>query len=175
MSEQVVPFQLIEPLPWFALRVRSNFEKKSAESLRHQGFEQFLPTYRRRSHRLDRVIWVEQPLFSGYVFCRFDPNNWLPVLQTPGVVQAVSFGGRPAPVEQGEIESIMRLVHSGLPLFPQLFLHVGQKVLIRRGPLAGVEGILEQVGKNYRIGVSINLLQRSVYTDIDADWVVGVA
>jgi transcription antitermination factor NusG len=160
--------------PWYALRVRSNFERKSAELLHQKGLEEFLPSYRRRSRWSDRTKWVERPLFPGYLFCRFDPQNWLPVLQTPGVVHAVGFGGKPVPVEEAEIESLRTLVRSSVPLFPQAFLRVGQKVRIKTGPLAGVEGILEQFEKNCRITVSISLLQRSVSAEIDAEWVAGI-
>jgi transcription antitermination factor NusG len=162
-----------QDLPWFALRVRSNFEQKSAALLRQRGYEEFSPTYRRRSYWSDRIKWVDRPLFPGYVFCRFSQRNWLPVLQTPGIVQAVSFGGKPAPVDHAEIESLRILVRSPLPLFPRAFLHVGQKVRIRRGPLAGLEGVIEEFGKNCRIVVSVTLLQRSVSAEVDAEWLEG--
>jgi len=160
--------------PWYALRVRSNFEQKSGELLRQRGFEEFSPTYRRRSYWSARVKWVDRPLFPGYVFCRFDAQNWLPVLQTPGVVQAISFGGKPVPVDDGEIASLRILVCSSVPLFPRAFLHVGQKVRIKRGPLAGLEGIVEEFGKNCRIVVSVTLLQRSVSAEVDAEWLTGI-
>jgi transcription antitermination factor NusG len=160
--------------PWFAVRVRSNFERKSADLLRERGLEEFLPTYRRRNQWSDRKKLIDRPLFPGYLFCRFDPQNWLPVLQTPGVVHVVSLAGKPIPVEESEVESLRTLVRSSVPLFPQAFLRVGQKVLIRNGPLAGVEGIVEQFEKNCRITVSISLLQRSVSAEIEAEWVAGV-
>ena len=160
--------------PWFAVQVRSNFEKKSSEFLRLRGFEQFSPTYRCRSYWTDRTKWVDRPLFPGYIFCRFDPTSWLPVLQAPGVVRPVSFAGKPVPVEESEIVSLRVLVNSPLPLFPRAFLHVGQRIRIKFGPLTGLEGILEELGKNCRIVVSVTLLQRSVSAEIDAEWVTAL-
>lgn len=160
-----------EPLKWYALRVRSNFERKAAQSLEHRGLEPFLPSYKLRSYWSDRVRWVERPLFPGYVFCRFSMSNWLPVMQSPGVVDAVSFGGVPVPVENSEIEALLALVRSPVPLFPRAFLTVGQRVVIKRGPLAGLEGILERFEKECRIVVSVSLLQRSVSAVVDAEWV----
>lgn len=160
--------------PWFALRTRSNFEKKSATVLEGKGFEQFLPTYKMRSYWSDRVKWVDRPLFPGYVFCRFDPGNWLPVLQTPGVIDIVRLGSEPAAVEEGEIASLRSLLKTSTGLYPHMFLHAGQKVLIKHGPLAGVEGVVESLGKGYRIVVTISLLQRSVAAEVEADWVVSV-
>ena len=62
-------------------------------------------------------------------------------------------------------------MQSGLLVMPWPFLQVGQVVLIERGPLAGVEGILENVKAKCRIVVSIQMLQRSVSTEIDRSWV----
>ncbi len=161
--------------PWYALRVRSNFEKKVSGSLASRGVECFLPSYKIRRIWTDRVKMVDQPLFPGYVFARFQhPRDWLMVMQTPGVVQIVGQGQQPAIVDEAEIETLRRLVNSTVPLFPRAFLKVGQKVRIEHGPLAGTEGILERFQKDYRLVVSISLLQRSVAAELDADWVKGV-
>ena len=165
----------VEPvLAWFALKVRSNFEKKSADILREKGYEEFAPSYRSRRYWSDRVKVIDQPLFPGYVFCRFDPKHFLPVLQTAGVVQVVGFGGKLTPVDDLELASLRTLINSSVPLFQRAFLQLGRKVLIKRGTLAGVEGILEEVRKGFRIVVSISLLQRSVTAEIDASWVTAV-
>jgi len=63
------------------------------------------------------------------------------------------------------------MAQSGLLVTPWPFLQVGQQVIIERGPLEGVEGILEQVKGKFRLVVSICLLQRSVSTEVDRDWV----
>ena len=157
--------------PWFALRVRANFEKKAADYLRLTGHEGFLPTYRCRTYWSDRVKWTEKVLFPGYVFTRFDANNWLPVLKTPGVIEAVNFGGKPVPLVEAEIAALRTMVNSGEPLFPRAFLHVGERVRVVRGPLTGLEGYLERFEKDCRIVVSVTLLQRSVAAQLDAEWV----
>jgi transcription antitermination factor NusG len=56
---------------------------------------------------------------------------------------------------------------------PFPFLRVGQKVRIRRGALAGVEGIIIRVKDSVRLVLSIALLQRSVVLEIDRDQVSG--
>jgi transcription antitermination factor NusG len=160
--------------PWYALRVRSNFEKKAGFLLHQRGLQEFVPSYRFRSKWSDRTKWVDKPLFPGYVFCRVNPDHWLPVLQTTGVVHAVGVAGKPIPVDDAEVESIRLLVRAEVPLFPRAFLRVGQRVLIKRGPLEGLEGIIEKFGKSCRIVVSITLLQRSVAAEIDAEWVSGI-
>ena len=85
----------------------------------------------------------------------------------------MSFGGKPVPVDDREMESLRILVRSPLPLFPRVFLQVGQKIVIKRGPLTGLEGIIEKFEKNCRIVVSVTLLQRSVFAEVDAEWLTG--
>lgn len=161
--------------PWYALRVRSNFERKAADALALRGLESFLPSYKVRRNWSDRVKWVDQPLFPGYIFARFQhPRDWLLVMQSPGIVQIVGQGTEPAIVDKAEIEALRTLVNSSVPLFPRAFLKVGQKVRIEHGPLAATEGIVEKFQKGYRLVVSITLLQRSVAAEIDADWVKGI-
>jgi transcription antitermination factor NusG len=83
----------------------------------------------------------------------------------------VGVGKVPSAIPDQEIESIRTMVRSGLLMKPWPFLEVGQRVLIERGPLAGVEGILEDVKGKFRLVVSISLLQRSVSAEIDRAWV----
>ncbi len=85
----------IEPHPWFALRVRSNYERVTVTHLRERGYEQFAPSYKIEKRWSDRTKQIDQFLFPGYLFCRFDPNDRLPILTAPGVVDVVGFGKTP--------------------------------------------------------------------------------
>jgi transcription antitermination factor NusG len=163
------------PLPWFALRIKSNFEKTSSQILQQKGYEAFLPTYRIRNRWSDRMKTIDRPLFPGYLFCRFDQQERLPILVTPGVVGVVGLGKTPIPVDQQEIEAIQALIRSGVPATPWPFVTVGQRLIIERGPLSGVEGILQEIKSSYRLIVSVNLLQRSVAAEVDASWIRPIA
>src|SRR5262252_6549816 len=77
---------------WYALYVRKRFEKVVARNLRGKGYEEFLPLYRRANRWTDRIKEIEFPLFPGYVFCRFNPFDRLPILTIPGVSAIVGFG-----------------------------------------------------------------------------------
>jgi transcription antitermination factor NusG len=153
---------------WFALQVRTRHESGVAGFLEGKGYELFLPQYTCRRRWSDRVKEVEVPLFPGYLFCRFNVHDRLPILQTPGVVQIVGFNRVPVPIEGTEIQAIQALVASGLPRQPWPFLTVGDHVRIEAGPLRGYEGLLVDFKGNHRLILSIGLLQRSVAVEIDA-------
>jgi len=159
---------------WYALYVRPHAERMVSESLRLKGYEEFVPYYRARRRWSDRVKEVEFPLFPGYVFCRFDPQKRLPILQTPGVVHIVSFGKELAPVDDEELEAIRRIVGSNRVVEPWPFLRVGQRVRLVGGSLDGLEGFLVELKKNRRLVVSVTLLQRSVAVTLDQERVEPV-
>jgi transcription antitermination factor NusG len=161
----------LRQLPWFALQVRPRSEKGVATQLEGRGYDICLPAQPLRRQWSDRIKVIEMPLFPGYVFCRLDPSNRLPVLTTPGVVQIVGFGKGPVPVEESELAAVQAIVSSGMPVQPWPFLQCGDRVRINHGPLRDVEGILLELRGSYRVIVSMNLLQRSVSVEVDSAWV----
>lgn len=155
-------------LPWFALQVRSQRENHAADHLRAKGYELFLPLYTCRKRWSDRIKKVELPLFPGYLFCRFDPYDRLPIVKTPWLLQIVGFNHIPSPVDDEEISAVRTLIASGAATQPWPFIGLGERVRIESGPLRGVVGVLTQVKRNHKLVVSITLLQRSVAVEIDS-------
>jgi len=175
-AESLSPQSVILPteevrLPWFAIRTRSNFEKIASVALEIKGLTPYLPTYRERRRWSDRVVVSDTPLFRGYVFCRFNPLNRLPVLTTTGVISIVGCGSEPAPINDAEIDAIQLILRSGLATEPCPFLREGQTVRVTRGALAGVEGILTKKKSDFRLVISVTMLQRSISVEIDREWV----
>ena len=163
-------------LPWYALRIQSRLASVASTTLRGKGYEEFLPLYRSRRRWSDRIKEIQLPLFPGYLFCRFDVGDRLmPILTTPGVVGIVGAGKTPVPVDLDEIEAVRAILRSGLAAQPWPSLAVGSKVYIERGPLAGLEGIITNTDKVYRLIVSVSLLQRSVAVEIDREWARPIA
>ena len=156
-----------EAHPWFAVRVRSNQERTAIAHLEQRGYQQFAPSFKSERRWSDRKKEIDQYLFPGYIFCRFDPSDRLAVLTAPGVVDLVGFGRTPEPIPDEEIDRVRRMVQSGLLVTPYPFLNVGQTVVIEQGPLTGLEGILVELKGQHRLVVSINLLQRSVSAEVE--------
>jgi len=158
---------------WFALAVKPRCDKAVARALDTKEFQTFLPLYKKRHRYATRYKESDLPLFPGYVFCRFNVLARLPILTTPGVIQVLGVGNTPSPVSDHEISSLQIAIKAQFSIQPFPFLRVGQKVRIRRGVLAGVEGIVIRVKDSVRLVLSIALLQRSVVLEIDRDQVSG--
>ena len=157
-----------ESLPWYALQVRTRYERVVADHLGGMGYEWFLPLTRDRKRWSDRIKEVAGPLFPGYLFCRFDVQNRLPILKTPGVLHVVGYNRQPISVDEAEIAAIQTLVASGVPNQPCSFVEIGDRVRIAAGPLRGLEGILVESRGQHKFVLSVTLLQRSVAVELDS-------
>lgn len=160
--------------PWFALQVRSRYENIVTAHLGGKGYEWFLPLYKCRRRWSDRFKEIECPLFPGYIFCRLNPLNRLPILTTPGVVLIAGVGRTPVPIDEPEIAAIRAAVNSGLPSQPWPLLQIGQRVRIEYGPLCGLEGILLDFRGHHRLVLSVTLLQRSIAVQVEDAWVTPI-
>jgi len=164
-------------LPWFALKVRSRAEELVGKAIETKGYEVFVPTYLECRRYASCVKKVNAALFPGYLFCRLDVNNRLPLLKTPWVHQIVSLSGVPCPLDEAEVAAIRLVVDSKLPAIPWPYLTIGNRARIESGPFAGLEGIVMKLKGRERLVLSVHLLQRSVAVEIDRSWVrpMGVA
>ena len=158
-------------ISWFAVKVRTRAEALAELSLTEKCEATFLPTYLECRHYSDRVKSVRAALFPGYLFCRFDAERRLPILQTPNVQHVVGDSSGPLPVDDAEIDSLQRVVNASDATRPWPFLRSGDRVRIEFGSFAGVEGILVSEKGRDMLVLSVQLLQRSVAVQIDRSWV----
>jgi transcription antitermination factor NusG len=154
---------------WYALTVKPRHEFRVFQGLKGLAeIEGFLPTYKDKRLWSDRVKILDAPLFPGYVFARFEyPARRVPVLRVAGVRRIVGSGHAPSALAEEEIDTIRTLVNSTFPVRPWPFLRAGQRVRIAHGPLSGVEGVVLEQKDEWRMVVSVELLQRSVSVLLD--------
>lgn len=156
---------------WYAVNVRSRHEFKVLERLTKAGLEAFLPVVERVSRWKDRKKLVTFPMFPGYLFVHIirSNQNLRAVLNINGVVRFIGMTpGEPEPIPAYQIDSLKILVANKETFDPYPYLKEGQRVRIKKGPLAGVHGLLvERAGKHILI-LSVDLLQQGVSLKIDA-------
>lgn len=155
---------------WFVIHTRSRFEAAVESALTRKGLEVFLPRLETLSRRRDRRLFLQKPLFPGYLFVHvlLDLSNYHKIIKVPGVVRLLGVKGRPTPVTAEIVDSIKTIVDSGRPYFPHPYLSQGMKVCIKEGALAGAVGIiLRRREKKRRLVVNVELFQRSVAVELD--------
>lgn len=165
------PYMPRQDLPWFAIRVKPKHEERTALALRQKGYEEFLPTRRERRQWADRWKEIRAPLFPGYLFCRIDIAQRLPVLTIPGVLHIVGTGKCPVPISDEEVAAIQTVTASGCWLEDWPYLDAGERIVLVDGPLKNVEGILISHAGQDRLVVSVDLLQRSVAVAVERSWI----
>lgn len=160
---------------WYAVTVKPRHERSAEKGLVAKGYEVYLPQYLAVRQWSDRTKKIQMPLFPGYVFCRFDPEDITPIVRTPGVWTVVSFGGVPAPVPEAQLRSVRQILASGAPVEPWPLLKVGQRIRIASGPLLGVEGTLLDDAESTRLVVNIELFQRACAVQVNRDNIIALA
>jgi transcription antitermination factor NusG len=149
---------------WHAIHVRARFERVVALRLQDEVEESYLPL-RRVVGRRHRSIHL--PLFPGYVFCKCPSSVLSSVLMVPGVLSAFvgeSIGGG---ISEQEIINLRRIMTAGVPSQPRPFKAEGRIVVVEKGPLSGVPGMLEQRAAKLFLIVSVEAIQRSIAVQID--------
>jgi transcription antitermination factor NusG len=160
---------MAEAARWFAVWTRSRHEQVVRDQLEQKHIDAFLPTIPRWSRWKDRRKKIDWPLFPGYCFARFDPDDALPVLKCSGVVNIVGFEGRPAPIPDIELESIRVLVGSDLQYDPCPLIREGMMVEVVHGPLRGVVGrLVRKDPSRARLVLSVDLIGQAVSVEVDA-------
>ena len=154
---------------WFAVWTRSRHEQVVREQLETKRIDAFLPTMTKWSRWKDRRKKIDWPLFPGYCFARFDPDDALRVLKCSGVVSIVSFEGKPAPIPEYELDSIRLLVASELQFDPSPLIKEGMMVEVVHGPLKGVVGRMMRKDRvRARLVLAVDLIGQAFSVEVDA-------
>jgi len=152
--------------PWHVLHVLSNHEKKVAQHLEVRSIEFYLPVYREKVRWTDRTVVAERPLFSGYVFARFDQRYRVPVISTPGVLRLLGDQSWDL-VEDEELEKIRTGLAKGLALRPHHNISVGTKVRIRDGVFEGVEGSVSELRQQCKVVISMAAVRQCFSLEVE--------
>jgi transcription antitermination factor NusG len=160
---------------WYAAYTSANHEKRVRQQCEERCVTCFLPVYETVRRWKDRRMHLQLPLFPGYVFVRMALTDRVRVLQLPGVVRLVGFGGNPFPLPDEEIEGLRKALAAGIVAEPHPFLTVGRRVGIKNGPFAGRQGILLRRKGSLRVVLSVDLIRRSVVVDVEAENVEPLA
>ena len=153
---------------WYAAYLHPRREKSVARQMQERGLHWFLPLYRSVRRWKDRRKEIELVLFPGYVFIYIALQDRLRVLQLPGAVRFVSFGGQPSSLPDREVETLRAGLKENIYAEPHPYLTAGRRVQVIRGPFLGTHGILIRRKDKFRVVISLALITRAVSVEVDA-------
>jgi transcriptional antiterminator RfaH len=157
---------------WYVVHSQANAENRALTNLARQGYDTWLPLYRKTRRHARRIETVLRPLFPRYLFVRVDlqAEVWRPILSTMGVSDLVSGADGPLPVGDAVIDALkMQASEDGhFDLRPSAFKS-GERVRIRVGPLADLEGIFQLESDAERVMVLLKLMGREVRVTVPSE------
>jgi transcription antitermination factor NusG len=155
---------------WFAVYTVSRHEKRVAEHFERRAIDHYLPLYcSARKWKDGSKVTLSLPLFPGYVFVHIQRAERVPVLEVPGVLWVVgSSGSHPTPLPEFEIETL-RAALDPFHVEPYPTLTAGQRVRIRSGALAGIQGVVVRQKSGFRVVITLELIMQSIAVEVDAD------
>lgn len=154
---------------WYAAYTYPRHEKKVLDQLVRREIESFLPSYRAvHKWRNGCKVEVQLPLFPGYVFVRIRLQEQLRVLQVPSLVNLISFGGLPVALPEDVVEAL-RATLATIKAEPHPLLKTGDRVRIKSGCLAGIEGILLRKATGCRFVLNVDLIMQAVSVEVSAE------
>jgi transcriptional antiterminator RfaH len=162
---------------WFALHTKPRRENFAVTNVSTLGIESFLP--RLKTERLvgGSPRAIIKPLFPGYFFARFSPeNSFESIKATHGVLQVVSSGRMPIPVPEEVVQEIQdRIQEDGLIRIPWQKLAPGTQVTIRDGLFEGMMGRVErELDDHRRVAILLETLWEARVM-IERQWIEALA
>lgn len=151
---------------WYALHVSPSSESRVSRKLGEVGIESYYPSRMVDSKRLYRPQ-IELKYFPGYVFAHFELSDRTPVVSISQVIQILGTAHSPCAIPDLQIEAIRAMTLSATAsLSSGPMCGPGQAVIIQRGPLRGLEGIvIRSKGKTHLV-VNIGAIGRSLSAEI---------
>jgi transcriptional antiterminator RfaH len=156
---------------WYAIYTKTNNEKQIHRNLDKDNIESYLPLGRNLRQWSDRKKWVEEPLFRNYLFVSVSQYEYFKVLNFPGVVNYVSFGGQPQVIPEVQIFNIKKLIEQQERevVFSKEHIEKGQNARVLAGPFKDMNGEVVKICGNYRIVIRVEALGCSLYANIARD------
>ncbi len=157
---------------WYAIYTKPRWEKKVADLLLDKKIEHYLPLQKVLKQWSDRKKWIREPLFRSYVFVYISPEEYLPALQTPGVVRFVTFEKKAVAIPPVQIEAIKTFINTGEDIIDEsIDVNIGDKVVVTRGALKGLKGTLVEISRKMRLRIMIEGIQQSLHIKIPLSYI----
>jgi len=132
----------------------------------------FFPQIKKKHRYGNRIRSSNVPLFAGYLFVLSEQLGITQLRRNQRVAKVLSVIDQFCLLNQ--LEHIKRALdlNQAVELFPHL--SEGMKVVVRSGPLKGVEGFVHKIKSKTRIILNIDFIQQAIGIEVDAEWIVPV-
>lgn len=142
----------VQPNPWVVAHTRPRCEKKLKQYCDREGVEATLPLLPSAHRYRGKVVVFHKPLFPGYVFLRPTPDQHRLLRSNDYVANLLDVFDQE--LFEHQLNEILFALQSGCEVRLAPRIGKGTRVVIKSGPLRGLEGWVEE-----RYGPNVVLLR----------------
>lgn len=163
---------------WYAIHTYSGYENAVARNLRQridslgmqdQIFEVVVPTEKKIRVKGGKRVTEEEYIYPGYVLVDMIVNDesWYVVRNTPRVTGFVGSGTQPVPLEQSELDALMKRMNTET-VKHKMDLAPDDQVMITDGPFRELEGKVGEVDEERgKVKVLVSMFGRETPVELD--------
>ncbi|PIT87337.1 MAG: transcription termination/antitermination protein NusG [Candidatus Magasanikbacteria bacterium CG10_big_fil_rev_8_21_14_0_10_40_10] len=164
---------------WYVLHTYSGYEENVKHNLeqridsfdmQEKIFNVIVPKEKKIKIKNSKRTTVEEKIFPGYVLVEMivTDDSWYVVRNTPNVTGFVGSGTTPTPIDQKEIDSLMKRMKAAEPQH-KIDLEINDSVNIIDGPFKNFEGKVSAVDEGRgKVKVMITMFGRETPAELDA-------
>lgn len=164
---------------WYVLHTYSGYEENVKTNL-EQRIESFamqdkifsvlVPKEKKIKIKNSKRSVVEEKMFPGYVLVEMivTDDSWYVVRNTPNVTGFVGSGTTPTPVDQVEVDSLVKRMTASEPQH-HIDFEINESVRITDGPFKNFEGKISNIDQERgKVKVLITMFGRETPVELDA-------
>jgi transcriptional antiterminator RfaH len=148
---------------WFVVYTQPLKETVAKQHLEEQGYDVYLPMFKKTRRHARRIDEVLQPLFPRYLFVGLDLkiDAWRAVNGTRGVAYLLLNDGHPLGISTSIIEELKILENNGVvPIECVSAFTKGESLRVVDGAFKDQVAVFQRMGDKQRVQLLLNFLGR---------------
>ncbi|MCW5944086.1 MAG: transcription termination/antitermination factor NusG [Fimbriimonadaceae bacterium] len=167
------------PKSWYAIHTIAGHENKVKDVLTRRAivegfwdrdiYEVLIPTEQEMSTRGGKKTLIKKKVFPGYILVNMSLTDdvYKLVKSTSGVTGFVQSGNRPVPLEDYEVQRILRNLEASEET-PKVAWEKGETIRVIDGPFVDYTGKIEEVNaEREKLKVLINIFGRDTPVELE--------
>ena len=163
---------------WFVIHTYSGYEERVKKNLEQrikfmdetgEISEVIIPTEEEIEVKNGQRRNVSKKMLPGYILVqmKMSDQSWNIVRNTPGVTGFVGSGSKPVPLQEEEVNQILKQMVAETPKVKVGF-RKGQSVRVTSGPFIDFVGVVDEIGlEKGKIKVLLSLFGRETPVELD--------
>jgi transcriptional antiterminator RfaH len=157
----------VSDLLWYVAHTKPRREKRLVEFCNRNQLAVTLPCYESAHKYRGKTVVFQKPLFPGYVFLQLKPGQQAAVRQNDHVANLLDVFDQTTFEQQ--LQDILKALEAKLGVRLAPAIGEGMRVRIKRGPLHGLEGWVEQRYGMTTVLLRLDFINQAAAVKLDAD------